>query len=301
MVQSGDASFGLVPFENSTHGTVIFTLDGLADRAGCLADVTVCGEAYLDVHHCLLGRLPPTTTSAPQQQQQQQLQSPGTSTPTADNPSPLQPRARPLVGLTHVKRVYSHPQAFGQAAAFLATYLRGVDAIDVSSTSRAAELAAADESGASAVVAGEMAAAANGLEVLARNIEDRADNMTRFFILRRGREGTGGGGQQAGGDPYGDTYKSLVSFTVPHRTPGALADVLDCFRRSALNLTSINSVPSLTEPFQYLFFVEFEGSRLDDPGGRVEAAFAALDKVAERWRWLGSWANQRRKTAAAVV
>jgi prephenate dehydratase len=90
----------------------------------------------------------------------------------------------------------------------------------------------------------------------------------------------------------GERYKSLVSFTVPHRRAGALADVLDCFRGRGLNLTSISSVPSLDGPFHYLFFVEFEGSRFDDPEGRVGGVFEDLERVAERWRWLGSWRNR---------
>ncbi|KAK3357648.1 Prephenate dehydratase-domain-containing protein [Lasiosphaeria hispida] len=291
-VQSGRTPFGVVPFENSTHGTVTFTLDGLADRTSAYADVAVCAEVYLDVHHFLLGHLPPpeptSTTNGTG------IQSPGTSTPTAANPDPLRPhpRARPLVSLKHITRVYSHPQAFGQTAAFLATYLRGVDIVDVSSTSRAAAMAAADASGTSAAIAGEIAGEANGLGVLARCIEDREDNVTRFFVIRREDDGEKGGGQ--GGEEYAGRYKSLVSFTVPHRTPGALADVLDAFRRAELNLTSINSLPSLDAPFQYLFFVEFEGSRFHDPEGRVRGVFEVLEKVAQRWRWLGSWGNQRR-------
>jgi prephenate dehydratase len=208
--------------------------------------------------------------------------------------------------------VYSHPQAFGQTAAFVKRYLKGVEAIEVSSTSRAAELAAADETGASAAIAGEMAGREKGLDVLARCIEDREDNTTRFFVLRRGRMvekkitpgkiavyeppprgdvGVGGGGD---GDPYGgQRYKTLVSFTVVHGRPGALADVLDCFRGRGLNLTSINSLPSLVRSFQNLFFVEFEGSRFDDPDCRVDGVFEDLGRVTERWRWLGSWWNRR--------
>ncbi|KAK0710969.1 Prephenate dehydratase-domain-containing protein [Lasiosphaeris hirsuta] len=296
-VQTGRTPFGVVPFENSTHGTVTFTLDGLADRTGAYASVAVCAEVYLDVHHFLLGHLPPpepiTTTTAAGNG----IQSPGASTPTGANPDPLHPhpRARPLVSLKHIARVYSHPQAFGQTAAFLATYLRGVDIVDVSSTSRAAAMVAADVSGTSAAIAGEIAAEANGLGVLARCIEDQEDNVTRFFVIKRG-EGERGEGErgEGSGEEYAGRYKSLVSFTVPHRTPGALADVLDAFRRAELNLTSINSLPSLDAPFQYLFFVEFEGSRFGDPEGRVRGVFEVLEKVAQRWRWLGSWENQRR-------
>ncbi|KXX80501.1 P-protein [Madurella mycetomatis] len=287
-VQSTPTRYGVVPFENSTHGTVTFTLDCLADRASEYPDIAVCGEVYLDVHHFLLGRFPP---SSPPSREGGEEKEP--------------PNGHPLVPLDHVKRVYSHPQAFGQTAAFARRHLKGAETIDVSSTSRAAELAAADGSGASAAIAGEMAGRARGLDVLARCIEDRADNTTRFLVLQRRADpapatqhpglpfASPGAG---GGDAYGGRrYKSLVSFTVAHGRPGALADVLDCFRTRSLNLTSISSVPSLVGPFQYLFFVEFEGSRFDDPEGRVNGVFEDLTKVAERWRWLGSWRNRREK------
>jgi len=88
-------------------------------------------------------------------------------------------------------------------------------------------------------------------------------------------------------------FRCSATFTVPHRSPGALADVLECFRRFGLNLTSINSLPSLMEPFQYLFFVEFEGSRFGDADGRVRRALEDVAKVAQTWRWLGSWVDQR--------
>lgn len=311
-VQAGDAPYGVVPFENSTHGVVTFTLENFADRHRAYGDLSVCGEVYLDVHHFLLGYkqaptsppsqdTPASSSSLPQHVGLasshtfgQQVQSPGTSTPTQTNPNPLRPRANPLVPLDHVRRVLSHPQAFGQSNAFLSTYLRGVDTVDVSSTSKAAETASRDETGTTAAIAGEIAAEMFGLDMLARCIEDRDDNTTRFFILRRKgddyerdsqgeveRKGTGKG------------YKSLVSFWVPHKSPGALAAVLDVFSKYGLNLTSINSLPSLIQPFQYLFFVEFEGSRRHDPDGKVSSALEQIDQVAEGWRWLGSWESQR--------
>ncbi|KAJ4423957.1 prephenate dehydratase [Gnomoniopsis sp. IMI 355080] len=303
-VQAGSAEIGVVPFENSTHGVVNTTLDNLADRAQSYADLNVCGEVYLDVHHFLLGYKQRQSASvhSPQQQQQQQYhlnavgtfgqeEATGTSTPTQNNPHPLRPRAKPLAPLDHVQRVLSHPQAFGQTNAFLSTYLRGVDCVDVSSTSKAAETASRDETGATAAIAGEIAAEMFGLDVLARSIEDRDDNTTRFFVLRRRGEGTDEGNGE--GEADGKGYKSLVSFTVPHRSPGALAGVLDVFRKHGLNLTSINSLPSLIQPFQYLFFVEFEGSRHNDPDGSVKGALEEVDQVAQGWRWLGSWVSAR--------
>lgn len=255
-----------MPFENSTNGSVVFTLDHFADREGQYADLSVCAEAYLGVHHCLLGYAPPASSASSEE-----------------------------TSLAHVKRVYSHPQAWGQVTRFMRERLRGIETIDVSSTSRAAALAKADATGSSAAVSSALAAEVQGLEVLARNIEDRDDNTTRFFVLRKTdtttTEPETKAGEGAGGE--GKKYKSLVSFTVPHSAPGALADVLDCFRAGGLNLTSINSRPSLREPFQYVFFVEFEGHRYDDPEGRVRGVLEGIARVAQSWRWLGSWVNMR--------
>ncbi|RYP50479.1 hypothetical protein DL768_003984 [Monosporascus sp. mg162] len=341
--QSGRAAYGVVPFENSTNGSVVFTLDCFADRAGAYRDLSVCAEIYQDVHHCLVGRrrLPNRDDD-------------GDKGPTGGLPqgpsqgpsSTSTPRDHPDPDLSHIRRVYSHPQAFGQCTRFLGTRLRGVETMDVSSTSRAAEMARSEDDGASAAVSSAAAAEMLGLDVLARNIEDRPDNTTRFFVLRRGtgEEGSDvegllcrgaarrgwrrrGSARSApplstsgtfGNSDSGDaaagaaaTTKSLVSFTVPHRSPGALADVLDCFRRSGLNLTSISSRPHLlplqacdeegegegggtttpTPSFQYIFFVEFEGHRFRDPQGRVRDALAGVAAAARAWRWLGSWEN----------
>ncbi|KAI0549406.1 Prephenate dehydratase-domain-containing protein [Xylaria curta] len=323
--QSGAATYGVVPFENSTNGSVVFTLDHFADRSNVYKDLNVCREIYLDVHHCLLGHIAPpppppsasaddtssTVTPDPKETEAGKEAS-GQRTPTT--------RSRPLHPLAHVRRVYSHPQAFGQCTAFLGTWLRGIETIDVSSTSRAAELALADTSGEGAAISSAVAAELLGLDVLARNIEDREDNTTRFFVLRRGEDGGAGfepapvlstpsrteeavEEKERGGNEDDDddahllsSTKSLLSFTVPHRSPGALADVLSCFRRGGLNLTSINSRPSLSgaAAFEYIFFVEFEGHRFRDPRGRVARVLGDVAAVARTSRWLGSWENMRK-------
>jgi prephenate dehydratase len=274
-VQSGTADLGVVPFENSTNGAVIFTLDLLADRESFYADISVCREAYLDVSHYLLGQKAVTTDSPGVS---------GTSTPTSWTPSPLKPRSKPLTSIKHIKRIYTHPQAFGQCEIFLGAYLKGIERIDVSSTSKAAELVKADTTGTSAAIASSLAAEIHGLDILAKSIEDREDNKTRFFVLRKGVD-------EKAKHEDGPT-KSLISFTVDHRSPGALADVLECFRHYKLNLTSINSRPTKVVPFQYIFFVEFEGSLLNDPEGRVQGALNEVKKHAQNWRWLGSWNDQ---------
>ncbi|RYP21227.1 hypothetical protein DL765_002366 [Monosporascus sp. GIB2] len=358
--QSGRAAYGVVPFENSTNGSVVFTLDCFADSAGAYPDLSVCAEVYQDVHHCLVGRRRPPKRSDDSDRgptggpPQSPSHGPSNTSPYPPNSLPSPPSAsnpphhhhhhhhHPDPDLSHIRRVYSHPQAFGQCTRFLGAQLRGVETVDVSSTSRAAEMVRSEDDGAaSAAISSAAAAEMLGLDVLARNIEDRPDNTTRFFVLRRGageegsdvegllrrrrRRGAAGGGGPPltssgtfGNSDWGDaataaaaattTTKSLVSFTVPHRSPGALADVLDCFRRSGLNLTSISSRPNLpplrargggegeggtapTPSFQYVFFVEFEGHRFRDPEGRVRDALAGVAAAARAWRWLGSWEN----------
>lgn len=309
-------AYGVVPFENSTNGSVVFSLDCFADRDRLYPDIAVCAEIYLDVHHYLVGRLPPaslsgssavlTTGGVPSNLADDHAES-GTRTPTVSEPHPPTPRARPRADLSHIRRLYSHPQAWGQCTAFLSTYLKGVEAVDVSSTSRAAELVAADPTGTSAAVSSAVAARLHGIDVLAECIEDRPDNTTRFFVVCNeslassstsssigNRSGVADrNGSSTGGDDDSARTKSLVSFTVPHEEPGALADVLGCFRRFELNLTSINSRPSLVKPFQYVFFVEFRGHKFRDPEGRVKGVLEAVGAVAETWRWLGSWDDQR--------
>jgi prephenate dehydratase len=264
---------GVVPFENSTNGAVVFTLELLADRHNRYPDITVCGEAYLDVSHCLLGRkCAKSTTESPVMS--------GACTPTMSSPDPLKPRTSPLYSLKHIKRILSHPQAFGQCETFLGAYLKGVERIDVSSTSRAAEMVKEDTTGTSAAIASKLAAEIHDIDVLAQGIEDREDNTTRFFILRKGTDASACKSPKT---------KTLISFTIDHRAPGALASVLQCFQVNALNLTSINSRPTKVVPFQYIFFVEFEGSKLRDPTGRVNKALSTLTQYVQSWRWLGSW------------
>ncbi|KAK8114832.1 prephenate dehydratase [Apiospora kogelbergensis] len=308
--QSGRATYGVVPFENSTNGSVVFTLDHFADRQGLYPDLSVCAEIYLDVHHstplALRQHRPPPAIFFPPS-----LLASATTPPRRANAlrpprtrPPQEPRSRPLVPLTRIERIYSHPQAFGQCTRFLSAYLKGVETVDVSSTSRAAELVRDDPSGTSAAISSAAAARLlrdQGVEVLAHNIEDREDNTTRFFVLRADSRAPGpddlllDDGSSPEQQPRDQQKtKSLLSFTVPHTAPGALADVLSCFRAAGLNLTSIASRPSLEAPFQYVFFVEFEGHLSADPEGKVARVLEQVKQVAQGSRWLGSWVNQRR-------
>ena len=290
-VQSGSADRGVVPFENSTNGAVIFTLDLLADVERQLPDITVCAEIYIRVHHCLVGFLTSRENvedpSRPLAHQQ-----PDTNVTSQD-----QPWAELASPLGHVKKLYSHPQVWGQCQRFLSKHLRGAERFDASSTSRAAELAAQDATGHSAAISSSMAADEHRLQCLAQNIEDTRDNTTRFFVLKKVDPSPSSGSAEPtdqGGDGDEDgmrSHKSLVSLSVGHEHPGSLADCLAVFKSHDLSLTSINARPSRMKNWQYVFLVEIKGRRLGEGIGAVNAALCELDNVATNKRWLGSWEN----------
>ncbi|KAI5364997.1 Putative bifunctional P-protein, chorismate mutase/prephenate dehydratase [Septoria linicola] len=317
LVQKEKVRYGVVPFENSSNGSVIFTLDLFVDAQNLNPDILVDGEVYLPIHHCLLSRAAPdeehdddnddeesSKLSKPWRKLEGAL-SPesGACTPTQAVPVPQKPRVKPNKDISHVRKLYSHPQAWGQCKLFLNTYLKGVEQQDVSSTSKAAELVAQDESGTSAAISSKIAGEMNNLEMLAEGIEDKEGNTTRFLIIRNTQDvplSTVGLPAAAVPPPSasdeideqsGQKYKTLVSFTVAHGEAGALADCLAVFKRYNLNLTSINSRPSTESAWHYVFFIEFQGRKLA-VGGKVNKALEELGWIAKEWRWLGSWENK---------
>lgn len=159
-----------------------------------------------------------------------------------------------------IRRLYSHPQVFGQCRQWLHANMPGVDLIEVSSTARAAEMASGEsEAGA---LAGDLAAELYGLKILRRDIQDIAGNTTRFLVVGKRY-----------GDPSGNDKTSLY-FGVKHQ-PGTLCAALDVLRRHGLNMTKIESRPGKARPWEYLFFVDVEGHAAEP---RVDAALKELDQ-----------------------
>ncbi|KAI9772893.1 MAG: prephenate dehydratase [Geoglossum simile] len=289
-VRSSVVTRGVVPFENSTNGSVVHTLDLFCDRQSEYLDIYVCGEVYVDVHHNLLGRTASHSSNSSHKPT------------TPQSPRDLEPRGQ----FSHIRHIYSHPQAFGQCEVFLTGHLKHSKRHEVSSTSRAAEVASLDDTGTSAAISSAVAAEEYGLDILAPGIEDRLDNTTRFLVIRKGNKRsespTGGPiaqtlryGNERGGVTTSEGaqgHKSLVSFTIDHQSAGALADALLVFKANGLNLTSINSRPTQALPWHYIFFVEFEGSEWDDPNGAVRKALEDLREKSLVWRWFGSWGDQ---------
>jgi len=176
---------------------------------------------------------------------------------------------------TDVCEVYSKPQALSQCRLWLARHLPAARTVETASTTEAAQLAA--EKRGVAAIASLQAGVCYGLEVMAANIEDQKDNVTRFAVI---------GSQPA---PRTGNDKTSLMFELPHQ-PGALADAMAIFKRGRLNLTWIESFPKPGCPQEYLFFVELEGHQAEV---RVRRAIASLGRKAVRVEPLGSYARTR--------
>ena len=173
--------------------------------------------------------------------------------------------------LEKVRKVYSHPQPFGQCRRWLAEHLPSAESIEVSSTARAAELAASERD--AAAIAGSMAGEEFGLPVLAPSIQDATSNVTRFFVV--GKKPARPSGRD----------KTSVMFAVKDQ-PGALAKALEPFEKAGISLTRIESRPSKRQAWEYYFFADFAG-HAEDP--KVASALGELGQVCAFTRILGSY------------
>jgi chorismate mutase / prephenate dehydratase len=170
-----------------------------------------------------------------------------------------------------IRRVYSKGQALGQCRNWLSKNVPHAAIVEVSSTANAARLAQTEPG--AAAVASRQAAVRYGLRILSRDIEDYPFNETRFAVI---------GMQEV---PRSGNDKTAVMFKVAH-APGALADALNIFKASKINLTWIESFPSRAAKPEYVFFADFEG-HAEDP--KVKKALTTLQDESEKLTILGSF------------
>jgi len=170
-----------------------------------------------------------------------------------------------------IKRIYSKREVFGQCRLWLEANLPRAELKEVSSTARAAEIAAKEKG--SACIASECAAGRYGLKAMYNSIEDSAHNVTRFLVIGKNEA-----------RPTGEDKTSLM-FSVKDRA-GALHDMLVPFKKYGINLTKIESRPSRVRPWEYYFFVDMEGHYRQ---AKVQKALSELKKSASFVKILGSY------------
>ena len=251
-VTDGSAAAGVLPIENLLNGTVRENYDLLLEH-----DLAVVGEVVVPVRLCLA--------------------------------------ALPGQSLDLISRVYSHVQALGQAEAFLRT--RAWTTLTTYNTAGAGKIIRdTGELGAAAVLS-PRAAALFGLEVLADEIQGASDNRTRFLVVAREGQVSVGAGAGAGagaaaatsGAPAsasaGGPRRTTIAFAVRNE-PGTLIRALQAFAARGVNLSSLESRPSRTAAWEYVFWADVDADAADPA---CAAALVDLRAASTMVRVLGSY------------
>ena len=150
--------------------------------------------------------------------------------------------------LEEIEKIYSKPEVFAQCRNWLSATFKEAQTVPVASTAKAAQMAVNEPK--AAAIGSNVAAEMYGLRIICENIEDIANNITRFLVI--GKEDA---------KPTGED-KTAILFSTAHKA-GALSDVLDVFKRYSINMTNIESRPSKKREWEYYFFVDFLGHRVD--------------------------------------
>lgn len=240
-VRSGGVAGAVVPLENSVEGSVNATLDELIRGE----PVMIAAEFLLPVTFTLM--------------------------------------ARPGVELGSVRRVITHPVAEAQCRVWMSKNTPDAEVSLGSSTAAAADAVANQTPGPDgapydAAIAAAIAAEHYGLEVLADDIGEDKDAVTRFVLV-----------SPVGRPPRatGSDKTSLVAY-IRDDHPGALLEILEQFATRGVNLTRIESRPTGNGMGRYCFVVDAEGHVND---ARVGEALMGLRRVCAEVRFLGSYAR----------
>ena len=169
-----------------------------------------------------------------------------------------------------IRVVYSHPQALAQCRDFLMR--NNLEPRPYYDTAGAAKMLARENPKAAAAIASSLCAELYNLDIIKEGIEDGPSNSTRFLLLSR--------------EPYtGQGGKTSIIFAVAHEA-GQLYEVLKLFADAKINLTRISSMPLRSDPSNYSFFLDFEGSEKD---ATVMEVVEKMKKMAISLKNLGSY------------
>ncbi len=170
-----------------------------------------------------------------------------------------------------ITRIYSHPQSLAQCRKWLDANYPQAERIPVNSNADAAKRIKGEWH--SAAIAGTTAADIYGLTVLQEKIEDMPDNSTRFLIV----------GQQEVPASGVDKTSIVVSM---RNEPGALHNLLEPFHHLGIDLTRVETRPSRSGAWNYVFFVDFNGHVSDD---NIQKALHDVGHKASEVKVLGSY------------
>lgn len=173
--------------------------------------------------------------------------------------------------LSEITTVYSHPQALGQCRSWLAKHLPRAQVVQTTSTAAAAREAQTDRR--AAAIAAELASELHNLPIVRANIQDRAENATRFVVIAK-----------EDAPPTGQDRTTIAFGVIDQK--GALRRVLTVLEDCNVNLTRIESRPSRARAWHYVFLVDVEGHRKDPELAR---ALEAVKKSTDFVKVIGSY------------
>jgi len=169
-----------------------------------------------------------------------------------------------------IRMVYSHPQALAQCRGFLTR--NKLEPRPFYDTAGAAKMLARENPKAAAAIASSLSAELYNLQIVKNKIQDGPSNSTRFLLLSKEASVSGGN-------------KTSVIFATPHKA-GSLYSVLRLFAESNINLTRIASMPLRSEPSNYSFFLDFEGSDSDE---MIAEVLSKMEKLTISMKYLGTY------------
>ena len=179
--------------------------------------------------------------------------------------------ANPATRHDDIRTIYSHQQSLAQCRTWLDTHWPNAERVPANSNAEAARLVAKRDD--CAAIAGEIAAQHYALRTLASSIEDQPNNKTRFLVI---------GKQKV--EPSGrDKSSILVSM---RNEPGALYKVLGPFHEHGISLTRIETRPSKTSSWSYVFFIDFDGHQT---APEIRAVLDEIGELATEVKSLGSY------------
>jgi prephenate dehydratase len=175
-------------------------------------------------------------------------------------------------GYKKLINVYSHPQALGQCRNYIQS--KKLEPIPAFDTAGAVKFIKDNKMMESAAIASRRAAEIYDMEILEEGIEDKQNNFTRFFVIS----------QQLLDKPSGTDRTSII-FALEHK-PGSLYQVLKEFSRKSINLTRIESRPTKETPWEYYFYVDFDGHYNDE---KVKTTLNRIKTQTKFFKLLGSY------------
>ncbi|HKZ60817.1 MAG TPA: prephenate dehydratase [Nitrososphaera sp.] len=177
-------------------------------------------------------------------------------------------------GTRKIKRVHSHPQALAQCREYLQR--KKLEPVPAYDTAGAVKMIKENKMLDSAAIASNRAAELYEMEILDEGIEDKKNNYTRFLVLSA---------KKAKNDSRSGHYKTSMIFSVKH-VPGALFGIIGEFAIRRINLTKIESRPTKETPWEYNFYVDFEGHAQDSA---VQEALKSVKPKTSYIKILGSY------------